>query len=357
MSERAWVAYAQIYVESTSSLGDMNDCFRGQRNGLCGAASAGVLFLITGLHTGEVGFAVEVHDEEPPIDDTWEEIVEASYRPVGEASLMTWAGDGGWWPLGLAETDYRVRYCGWGMDAGHQASPPEDDEPVVDRYLLQFWPAPAGPDRVVKATSAQAAYWHDTMSTLPPPPTAEQLAAAQAQQDEWAAEQQRKQQLAAWGGSLPSDRIRETYIAFHLVKFDRPLLDDLDRADDDTLVAVARWAARQTCVAAGLDRLEWVAAALDRMDSGVDQDEVIQPPPGTFGTEGNMAIVSIGGWDTSHPEPIQALLTIHKAYDEPLQAALSTLWTAIGAYGEDRGSELIAQLRAAFPRLGGQSLA
>ncbi|MEV6281500.1 hypothetical protein [Kribbella sp. NPDC051770] len=93
----------------------------------------------------------------PPIDDTWEEIVEASYRPNGEAALVGWGGEG-YWPLALEEIDYRVRYCAWGMDAGHQASPPMDDDPLVDRYLLQFWPAPPEADAVLKQTSAQAAY-------------------------------------------------------------------------------------------------------------------------------------------------------------------------------------------------------
>ncbi|WP_202869130.1 hypothetical protein [Kribbella antibiotica] len=358
MSGRAWVSYGQIYVESTPFSGVMEDSFRGQRNGLCGAASAGVLFLVTGLHTGEVGFTVEVHGTAPPLDDSWEEIVEASYRPAGEAMLITWGGDGGWWPLELAEADYRVRYCGWGMDAGHQANPPSDDEPVVDRYLLQFWPAAPAADRVVKVTSANATYWHDAMSNLPPPLppppplTAEQFAAAQAEQDERMAEQIRRQQLASWGGSLPSDRIRGTRTAFHLVKFDRPLLDDLDRADDATLIAVARWSARQACAAAELDRMDWVADALDRMDQGVDQSEIIQPPPETFGTEGKFAVFSSTGWDAGNSKPIQAFLVIHRTYDEPLTAALSTLWMAIGAYGEWRGAELIAKLREAFPQLG-----
>jgi hypothetical protein len=46
------------------------------------------------------------------------------------------------------------------MDAGHQADNIAEDEPAVDAYLLQFWPAAAAPDCVVKQTSEVAGYWH-----------------------------------------------------------------------------------------------------------------------------------------------------------------------------------------------------
>jgi hypothetical protein len=35
----------------------------------------------------------------------------------------------------------------------------EDDE-ILDRYLLQFWPADPAPDAVVRQSSDIAAYWH-----------------------------------------------------------------------------------------------------------------------------------------------------------------------------------------------------
>lgn len=169
MTGPVWVSYGQIYVESSESPPVLEECFRGQRNGLCGAASAGKLFLLTGLHTGWVGFAVELHEEPPPIDDQWEEIVEASYRPATEdTALVGWAGEG-CWPLDLQLTDYRVRYCGWGMDAVEAPDRPMDDEAPVDRYLLQFWPAPPGPDQVVKQTSSKATELHDIPLQLPPP--------------------------------------------------------------------------------------------------------------------------------------------------------------------------------------------
>ncbi|WP_255956069.1 hypothetical protein [Streptomyces odontomachi] len=157
-----YVHYGQIYVESDpEDFGpDLAKAFTGQRAGLCGAGIPGALWLTTGLHTGDVGFTVEVHDHAPPLDPTWEEVVEVSFRPVSAHSvLMQWAGEASW-ELGLQETDYRVRYCAQGMDEAREQDTRMDDEPQLDRYLLQFWPAPPGPDRIVRQTSDIAAYWH-----------------------------------------------------------------------------------------------------------------------------------------------------------------------------------------------------
>ena len=157
MSEAAWVAYGQIYVQSGEDYPDLAECFAGQSNGLCGAAMPGILFLITGLHTGEVGFTVQLHDAPPPMDDDWQEIVEASFRPIGEAALVGWGG-AGCWPLDLRAASYRVRYCATGMDEARQLDTRMEEDQQADSYLLQFWPAPPEPDRVLKQTSDVAAY-------------------------------------------------------------------------------------------------------------------------------------------------------------------------------------------------------
>ncbi len=150
------VHYGQLYVESDENRHgpDMDVAFWGQRNGLCGAGDEGALFLITGLHTGYVGFTAEVHDHAPPLDDAWEEIVEVFYRPTSsEIRLVQWAAEDSW-PLEINQVDYRVRYCATGMDAAHQ------EVSGHDRYLLQFWPDRATADAVIKQTSETAAYWH-----------------------------------------------------------------------------------------------------------------------------------------------------------------------------------------------------
>jgi hypothetical protein len=190
------VHYGQIYVESDPDdvTPALSEAFAGQSGGLCGAAVPGALWLHTGLHTGNVGFTVEVHDDAPPPDPVWEDVVEVSFRPLSErTSLVQWAGEAAW-DLDLARTDYRVRYCARGMDEGRELDTRVAGEPQADSYLLQFWPAPPGPDRVIRQTSRHAAYRHRYARELPPPPTAEQRAETErlARQAEERAEEERR---------------------------------------------------------------------------------------------------------------------------------------------------------------------
>src|SRR5215471_20895717 len=106
-----------------------------------------------------------------PIGDEWEEVVEASFRPeTAGLYLVQWAGEASW-TLPLAPIDYRVRYSATGMDRAREQDTLLEGEPLLDRYLLQLWPAPPAPDAVIRETSEQAAYWHAYARTLPPPPT------------------------------------------------------------------------------------------------------------------------------------------------------------------------------------------
>ncbi|MEU3184697.1 hypothetical protein ABZ707_10850 [Streptomyces sp. NPDC006923] len=172
VSGQVYVSYSQIYVESDHDGPGpgLAESFAGQDAGLCGAATEGALWLITGLHTGSVEFTVELHDARPQIDPWWEEVVEVPFRPESSRTLLVqWAGEASW-DLGLEQIDYRARYCAVAMDAGNAADTRDDDEPQLDRYLLQFWPSPPEPAQVVKQTSAIAAYWHGYARELPPPP-------------------------------------------------------------------------------------------------------------------------------------------------------------------------------------------
>ncbi|MFH8462627.1 hypothetical protein [Streptomyces sp. NPDC017991] len=263
------VHYGQIYVESDpDSFGPgLPEAFAGQTSGLCGAAIPGALGLSTGLHTGSVGFSVEVHDDAPPVDPVWEEVVEVSFRPVSERSSLTeWAGQDSW-ELDLAETDYRVRYCGRGMDRARQLDTRLSDEPQVDSYLLQLWPALPGPDQVIRQTAETAAYWHDYARRQPPPPTPEERAEAARQVREAQEQAERKRLLAVeqwrWGGRLPSEALRAVRGNVRgLLDFDAGLVHTLDAVGPERQRGVALLAARRACAAAGLDDLDWVAAAL-----------------------------------------------------------------------------------------------
>ena len=155
------VDFGQIFVESGGDECDLYDAFAGQEGvGLCGGATDGMLLLLTGLHNGGVGLTVESHDSRPALDETWEEIVETPFRPVSERTVLrqwNWKAS---WELGLEQRDYRVRYSATGMDAANRLNNRDDGQPQADRYLLQFWPAPPEPARVLKQTSGQAARWH-----------------------------------------------------------------------------------------------------------------------------------------------------------------------------------------------------
>jgi hypothetical protein len=161
------VHYGQAYVFTgeDEATDDMGACFRGQTNGLLGAAHPGELFLVTGLHTGHVGFGVEVADAEPRVDETWEECVEVSFEPQGDTRVVDWDGTDVC-SIPLEPQPYRVRYHARGMDAASEQDTILENEPTIDAYLLSFWPAARAPDVIVKQTSAIAAYWHDWAKTL-----------------------------------------------------------------------------------------------------------------------------------------------------------------------------------------------
>ncbi|MFJ4568032.1 hypothetical protein ACIP4U_31000 [Streptomyces caelestis] len=290
------VHYGQIYVETDpDSFGPgLAEAFAGQRAGLCGAATPGALWLSTGLHTGEVGFTVEVHEQAPPLDPAWEDVVEVSFRPVSEDSaLVEWAGEDSW-QLDLEETDYRVRYCAKGMDQASERDTRMDGEPQLDRYLLQFWPAPPEPDRVLKQTSRIADRWHRYARELPPPPTPAERAEAEHQARLAQETAEREHRLAFerwdWGGRPPSQALREVGGNVRgVLEFDPALVHAIGASGPATQRAVAAFAARRACEAAGLAALDWVADALTALAEG-------RPLPPPFDDDARM-------WQTLATDP------------------------------------------------------
>ncbi|MER6210952.1 hypothetical protein [Streptomyces sp. NPDC001642] len=324
------VHYGQIYVESDpdNAIPDLSEAFAGQSGGLCGAAVPGVLWLITGLHTGNVGFTVEVHDEDPPLDPVWEEVVEVSFHPLSErTSLVQWAGEAAW-DLNLARTDYRVRYCAQGMDEGRKLDTRVSGEPPADSYLLQFWPAPPHADRVVRQTSQNAAYWHRYARELPPPPTPEQRAETERlarQAEERAAEERRlNHERWTWGGRLPSEGLRGVGGNVRgLLRFDSDLVHALDTAGSEVQRAVALLAARRACEAAGLMGLPWVTRALTALTER-------RPLPPPFDHPDRM-------WETLSSDPqvpsrsvLQAAPPERPSY-RPLTPQAAAEWTRLPA--------------------------
>ncbi|WP_327581238.1 hypothetical protein OHA25_35330 [Nonomuraea sp. NBC_00507] len=88
--------------------------------------------------------------------------MEISYRAQSEwLRIAEWSGEGDHLLPKLSSGPgwYRLRYHGVNMDEGNKVNMLAREEAVVDRYLLQIWPQPESPPRVVKSTSHQLAYW------------------------------------------------------------------------------------------------------------------------------------------------------------------------------------------------------
>lgn len=158
------VDYGVMYFlgDDTEFTGGDDD-FEGQVNGLCGARMRTGLVLRTGLRFGGVKVTVDFWDREPPLEDSWEEVVEASFIVnYPERTGILDGGGGAWHPIDLRRGRYRVRYCARNMDAGSLKDTllPDREEPI-DEYSLSFWFVPAGaPDRLIRQTSEAAARWH-----------------------------------------------------------------------------------------------------------------------------------------------------------------------------------------------------
>ncbi|GEM_PF-713022 len=242
----------------------------GQRNGLCGATFPGALSFVVGLHTGSVPVRIELHDDAPPPEPDWEDVVEASLTPVeGEPYALTSFGHAE--PLDLpTDRSLRARWSAHGMDESHRGGPGEGEQPL-DRYLLQLWPAPPAADTVVRWGSEAARYWHGVAERTPPPPTPEERARARIAQEasdrarDEAARRARleREETDAWGGRPPSDDLRAWgWRARQLAGQDRDLVDAIAGLDPEQQRAVATWAATRACERAGILDRPGLATAL-----------------------------------------------------------------------------------------------
>lgn len=354
---------SQFYVESRTG-----DCFDGltearggQVNGLCGAAVPGLLFLTTGLHTGGVELTVEVLHAPPPLGEHWEDVVEVSFRPESDAvQLVQWAGEASW-PLALDPVDYRVRYCASGMDQARARDTRLTEEPVLDRYLLQLWPAPAAPDTVIRQTSACAAYWHAHARTLPPPPTpaqraetrrAERLVREQARREAARAAEARR-----WDGRPPGERLRRVNGGLVMARLDRDLVDSIENLGEPTQRAIAVWAARQAGGEAGLSDLGWVSQALAALDHGGPLPWPFDDPHTPFErlhADARAPQTTVPSYDGSHDHVSQqhaALPALRSAAAaDPLAAAIESLFHGVVTFGA-RYPRFLADVRRAFPAL------
>ncbi|MET8482429.1 hypothetical protein [Streptomyces tendae] len=343
------VAHGRFHVDSRREpRGPIpSEACAGQTNGLCGAAVPGCLFLCTGLSSGRVALTVEVHGAAPPLEDRWEDVVEASFRPLTASTAVLPCDHGALCELALPPAHHRVRYCGRGMDGGAEAaSATAPGAGPVGQYLLQFWPAPPSADRVVRQTSRSAARRHDYARALEPPLSGRRT-------------ERELAEIRSWGGRLPSRRVREAGAdARGLVPLDRDLLDAVDAACPATQRGLARWAARRAFTAAGLDGVDWIASALTALDRGEPLPAPFDDPRRTwdrFFTDDRTALTAPDPPGGDQGAPLcraLALPALRAAADpDPLRAALGALFAAAVAHGTAYPA-LFAEARRCFPDLG-----
>jgi hypothetical protein len=328
---------------------DLDQPWLDESNGLCGAGVPGVLVLQTGTDTGWIPFRVEMHDAEPMVDDSWDEIVEVSFTP-STASAQLAGLDGDTYAFAIPRGDYRVRHCIRGMEEADTA-----DEPP-DSYLLQFWPGAAAPGRIVKQTSKRAGHWHRARRTL----------TEQEQRDDERAkaEELAKRARERWGTRTPNERLRATLnqgLYLEAISTLDPTLEfALADADDGTHRQVAAWAALRSLEQAGLIHLREIAPAVaalrrcERVPAPFDDSGYVWSvleranPPRT-----SVPVPPDGAYEQS-PQNWAITTLFHSARDDSLAAALEVLVSLAFVHGRDGYQRALGAVRDQFPQLVGK---
>ncbi|MDO3705021.1 hypothetical protein Q3W71_25470 [Micromonospora sp. C28SCA-DRY-2] len=169
----------------------------------------------------------------------------------------------------------------------------------------------------------------------------------------------REYEARRWGGTPPSDRLREVAAnTIGLALLDRALLDALAEAAPAVQRAVARWATRQAYALAGLAEIDWIVPALAALDRG----EPLPPPFDDdhrawqrLWADGRVPATTVTSPDGTPNCSAQAMAfpAIRAAvHPDPLAGAVDTVYFAALTAGDQRPA-LLAAARAALADLGG----
>ncbi len=149
-----------VWSDEAGFDGEWDRFFKGQVNGLVGAADPGGVYLNLGRRSGGSRVRLDLLDAEPPLPPSrYEDVVEVSMDVPAHAEVqwMSWAGESAGPVEGVEPGEYRLRVSARGRDAGRDD---EFAESVVDEYLLELWPSPVAPDEILRVGSQDAQYWH-----------------------------------------------------------------------------------------------------------------------------------------------------------------------------------------------------
>ncbi|AGL18155.1 hypothetical protein [Actinoplanes sp. N902-109] len=200
--------------------------------------------------------------------------------------------------------------------------------------------------------------WDHLLTKAPDaPPVWEPVLQARAAEERERAERTRRlraqQEASAWGGSAPTERLR--VLSGHaqaLARLDRRLLDRLAALPADRQRTVAVWAARRALRVAGLDQVDWIAAALEAVEAGGPL------PAGLTGESSGAAsrrvlfdpgmphtTVTLPGGPPNFSQQalaFPALLVLSSA--DPLAAAVDAVYTTAMAHGADGYAAFLADV-------------
>lgn len=348
----------------------------GQVNGLCGTAFWGSAHFVTGLHTGSVPLRIEWHETEPPVDDAWEEVVEAPFES-DRTELYLSSFDVGEGPLELGRPGpYRVRYCASGMDESRAADTRMPDDPAHERCLVQLWPAPVSADAVIKQTSGNAEYWHGEAQDTPPPPTPEQVAAEaarrRAEREAAAAEaarqvaEQEAERAGRWAENGIDEDDQGLIMMFRFAGLQPEHLQGISRmAINDRRRLADRWA-REVGARVDLGSLDWngaldAAAAGEPIPAPFDDPQalwmVVFPPSPGDRIEVRATVLEPGTALPAIDPTAGAVATIQAAiHPDPTRALLDTVTMRCRLHDADAfRAELSALLQVPAPVAGAGS--
>jgi hypothetical protein len=157
------VDFSQFYLVSGDAFFGKYDYVDGMERalGLCDASSRGAAMFTTVRHDGPVAVTVQVFDSEPPpLDATWQDVVEVPFEPVGEVRVKGWdpASTETVIPIAAAGGD-RIRYAIADADRADSLVMSETGRDLPEEYLIQIWPARPARAAVIRQDSAIGQYW------------------------------------------------------------------------------------------------------------------------------------------------------------------------------------------------------
>jgi hypothetical protein len=160
------VCYGQIFVVSPGcGAVFLENSFKGQVNGICGAKVSGGLMLLCGLHSGRVSLEVSVHASEPTLDGSWSEVAEAPFQFLSKPVVLEdWDGYS-ICELPIDGPGFMVRWSARRFGEAEEAGRLGDEEPY-EQYSLQLWRSATPKERIVKVSTEKAKYWHTHAQSL-----------------------------------------------------------------------------------------------------------------------------------------------------------------------------------------------